>query len=124
MPSFDFAANTGHWLVLSDPTNGSVTWDFTASQVYQSDLGYGLPSFNTSYYSDQDNGMGEPMYFQPSDGPQMFDLITVPAVAQPSSLVLMGLAVAIGVLAMHLQGSRASWRPRPRVAHGTKVVHP
>jgi hypothetical protein len=36
-------------------------------------------------------------------------------------MVLMGLAVAMGVLAMHLQGSRASGRPR--VARGTKVVH-
>ena len=100
-----------------------MTWEFTASQVYQSDLGYGLPSFNTAYYSDQDNGIGNALYFQPSDGPQMFDLITVPAVGQPSSLVLMGLAVAIGVLAMHLQGSRSSRRPRPPVARGTKVVH-
>ena len=83
---FDFAANTGYWLVLSDPTKGSVTWEFTASQVYQSDLGYGLPSFNTAYYSDQDNGMGNALYYQPSDGPQMFDLITVPAVAEPSSI--------------------------------------
>jgi hypothetical protein len=121
---FDFAANTGYWLVLSDPTKGSLTWEFTASQVYQSDLGYGLPSFNTAYYSDQDNGMGNALYFQPSDGPQMFDLITFPVVGEPSSLVLMGLAVAIGVLAMHLQSSRFSWRQRPRVARGTKVVHP
>jgi hypothetical protein len=121
---FAFAAGAGYWLVLSDPTEGSVTWQFTASQVYQSDLGYGLPSFNTAYYSDQDNGMGNALYFQPSDGPQMFDLITVAAVAEPSSLVLMGLAVAIGVLAMHFQSSRASRRLRPRAARATKVAHP
>ena len=121
---FDFAANTGYWLVLSDPTNGSLTWEFTASQVYQSHLGYGLPSFNTAYYSDQNNGMGNALYFQPSDGPQMFDLITAPVVGEPSSLVLMGLAVAIGVLAVHLQGSQSSSRQRPRVSRATKVVHP
>jgi hypothetical protein len=118
---FDFAAGTGYWLVLSDPTKGSVTWDFTASQVYQSDLGYGLPSYNTAYYSNLDNGLGEAIYYQPSDGPQMFDLIVV---GEPPSLVLMSLAVAIGVLAIGFQRSRASRRPGPQVAGGPKVAHP
>ena len=27
---FNMAANTGYWLVLSDPGNGIVTWDFTS----------------------------------------------------------------------------------------------
>ena len=121
---FELTAGTGYWLVLSDSSNAGVKWKFTSSLVYQSELSYGLPSINTSWISTADNGMGDVKYFQPSDGPQIFELITVPAVGQPSSLVLMGLAVAIGVLAMQLQGSRASRRPRPPVARGTKVVHP
>jgi hypothetical protein len=121
---FEFQANTGYWLVLSDPTNLSVTWDFTASQVYQSDLGYGLPSHNTSYYSNQDNGMGSAIYYQPSDGPQMFQLIATPAVAEPPSLVMLSLGVAIVVLAIRFQGARSSRLPRPRVEQGPRAVHP
>jgi hypothetical protein len=119
---FDFAANTGYWLVLSDPTKGSVTWDFTASQVYQSNLGYGLPSYNTAYYSDHDNGMGNPVYYQPSDGPQMFDLITTGVVAEPPSLVMLSLGVAIVVLAIGYQGARSAGLSRPRVGQGPRAV--
>jgi hypothetical protein len=115
---FTFAAGAGYWLVLSDPTKGSVTWDFTDSQVYQSELGYGLPSYNTAYSSNMNNGMGGAIYYQPSDGPQVFDLITNPAVAEPPSLVLMGLAVAIGAVAIRFHGPRASRRPR-----GSKAAH-
>jgi hypothetical protein len=121
---FEMTADTGYWLVLSDPVEQSVTWEFTASQVYQSSFGYGLPSYDTAYYSNLDNGLGNAMYYQPSDGPQMFDLITAPVVEEPSSLILMGLAAAIGVLALRFQGSQASRRPRPQVALCPKVVHP
>jgi hypothetical protein len=106
---FDMAANTGYWLVLSDPTNGSVTWDFTTSQTYQSSFGYGLPSYNTAYYSNQDNGMGNAIYYQPSDGPQMFQLL---AVTEPSSLLLLSIPVAITVLAIGYRHARASRFPR------------
>jgi hypothetical protein len=119
---FDMAANTGYWLVLSDPTNGSVTWDFTTSQTYQSSFGYGLPSFNTAYYSNQDNGLGSASYFQPSDGPQMFQLL---AVAEPSSLLLLSIPVAVVVFAMGFRGARASRFRRPLDGHAaTKAVRP
>jgi hypothetical protein len=112
---FSFVAGAGYWLVLSDPANGGVTWDYTASQVYQSELGYGLPSLNTSYYSDQDNGLGNLSYYQPSDGPQMFDLIITPAVVgEPPSSVLLGLGMAISVLMIRARGSRSFGLPRPQ----------
>ena len=112
--SFNMAADTGYWLVLSDPnpTKGVVTWEFTTSQVYQSSFGYGLPSFNTAYCSDQDNGMGNAMYYQPSDGPQLFQLLSVP---EPSSSLLLGVPVAIAIFATCLRGARAS-RLRRRLA--------
>jgi hypothetical protein len=107
------AANTGYWLVLSDPTKGSVAWDFTTSQVYQSSFGYGLPSYNTAYYSDQDNGMGNFKYYQPSDGPQMFQLLAPAAVAEPPAFVLLSIAVAIAAFLMGYRHVRASQFPRP-----------
>jgi hypothetical protein len=110
---FDMAANTGYWLVLSDPTKGSVAWDFTTSQVYQSSFGYGLPSYNTAYYSDQDNGMGNFKYYQPSDGPQMFQLLAPAAVAEPPAFVLLSIAVAIAAFLMGYRHVRASQFPRP-----------
>jgi hypothetical protein len=120
---FTFQANTGYWLVLSDPTKGGVTWDFTASQIYQSNLGYGLPSYDTSYYSTRDNGLGSVNYYQPSDGPQMFDLITVPgAVPEPPSLVLMGVGMMIAVWAIHHRNSRLATLTRSRVGEGPKTV--
>jgi hypothetical protein len=121
---FDFAAATGYWLVLSDPTKGSVTWDFTTSQFYQSDLGYGLPSYNTAYYSNEDNGLGIATYYQPSDGPQMFDLITTAAVAEPPSLVMLSLGMAIVVFAIGFQRARSSGLWRARVGQGPRTVHP
>lgn len=111
---FAMAADTGYWLVLSDSTTGSVTWDFTASQVYQSSFGYGLPSYNTAFYSDQDNGMGNVIYYQPSDGPQMFQLLTIP---EPTSVVLLSTAMSITVLAMRDRHARGSRLPRPRAGH-------
>ena len=56
---FLFTANTGYWLVLSDPTKGNVTWLFTASQFYESNDGYGLPSYNTSYYFERRQREGD-----------------------------------------------------------------
>jgi hypothetical protein len=127
---FDMAANTGYWLVLSDakghsdPTKGSVTWDFTTSQVYQSDLGYGLPSFNTAYYSNQDNGMGNATYYQPSDGPQMFQLLAPAAVPEPSSLHLLCVFMAIAVFGMGIRRARASRFRRPLAGPATEAVRP
>jgi len=122
---FDMAANTGYWLVLSDPTKGSVTWDFTTSQVYQSSFGYGLPSYNTAYYSDQDNGMGNFKYYQPSDGPQMFQLLAPVAVAEPRTLVLLSIPVAIATFAMGYRHVRASRFRRPLDGHAaTAAVRP
>jgi hypothetical protein len=118
---FNMAADTGYWLVLSDPAKGSVTWDFTTSQVYQSSFGYGLPSFNTSYFSDQNNGMGNAIYFQPSEGPQMFQLLTIP---EPSSSLLLSVPVAIGVFAMCLRGARASGLRRRLAGQPAEAMRP
>ena len=57
--SFELKAGTGYWLVLSDPSAGGVNWDYTASNTYQSQFGYGLPSYNTSWSSTADNGQGD-----------------------------------------------------------------
>jgi len=122
---FTMQANTGYWLVLSDSTKGSVNWEFTASQIYQSNYGYGLPSYDTSYYSTQDNGMGISTYYQPSDGPQMFDLITVPAsVPEPSSLVLLGFGVMITVWAIHHHKRGLARLSQPRFEDSPKPMHP
>jgi hypothetical protein len=107
---FSLQANTGYWLVLSDPTAGDVKWAFTTSQVYQSKLGYGLPSFNTSYYSD--DGQGNARYYQPSDGPQMFELMTIIAVPEPSSLVQLSGTLAFAALAINFQRRRSLRRLR------------
>jgi hypothetical protein len=123
--SFHLVAGTGYWLVLSDPTAGSVTWNYTASQIYQSQFGYGLPSYNTSFYSDQDNGSGNIGYYQPSDGPQMFDLITMNGVVdEPPSAVLLGLGVAIAVVILRHRGSRSFGLPRLQPGRVHQAVRP
>jgi hypothetical protein len=113
---FELTAGTGYWLVLSDTSAGGVTWDFTASNVYQSEFGYGLPSYNTSWTSTADNGLGNSTYYQPSDGPQLFDLIapTSAAVPEPPSWLLLCFPVAIAVLTQWFQGTR---RGRPGHNH-------
>ena len=121
---FNMAADTGYWLVLSDPTNGDVTWEFTTSQVYQSSFGYGLPSFNTAYYSDQNNGMGNATYYQPSDGPQIFQLLAPSPVTEPHSFMLLCVPVAITVLGKGLRRARASWFGRPSAGPATETVCP
>jgi hypothetical protein len=80
--------------------------------VYNSQFGYGLPSFNTSWTSTADNGMGDSIYYQPSDGPQIFQLISsAPAtIPEPSSFLLLGFPVAIAVLTHWFQRAR---RGRP-----------
>jgi hypothetical protein len=97
---FELMANTGYWLVLSDPSANGVAWDFTAMNVYQSEFSYELPSYNTSYFSDADNGLGNFTYYPPSDGPQLFQLIAAAstAVPEPSSWLLLCFPVAIAVL--------------------------
>jgi hypothetical protein len=119
---FELAANTGYWLVLSDPGNGIVTWDFTSSLVYQSSFGYGLPSYNTAYYSDQNNGMGNAFYYQPSEGPQMFQLLAL--VPEPTSFLLLCFPVALILAVVCFQGARASRLQRPRAALATEMVRP
>jgi hypothetical protein len=122
---FDMAANTGYWLVLSDPTNGSVTWDFTTSQVYQSSFGYGLPSYNTAYTSNHDNGLGNFEYYQPSDGPQMFQLLAPAPVTEPPSFRLLCFPLAIALLAMGYRHVRASQFRRPLDGHAVaEAVQP
>jgi hypothetical protein len=109
---FELTAGTGYWLVLSDTSTGGVTWEFTASNVYQSQYGFGLPSHDTSWTSNQDNGSGLSQYYQPSDGPQLFDLIA-PAgasVPEPHSAVLLCFPVALAVLTLWFQRAR---RGRP-----------
>jgi hypothetical protein len=102
--AFELTAGTGYWLVLSDPTAGGVTWDFTESYVYQSQYAYGLPSYDTAWISNQDNGQGNSIYYQPSDGPQLFQLLTVP---EPPSFLLLTFPVVLFVFAMCFQDARA-----------------
>jgi hypothetical protein len=100
--AFELTAGTGYWLVLSDPLAGGVTWDFTALNVYQSQYGYELPSHDTSWISTADNGLGSSSYYQPSDGPQLFDLIgpssATSAIPEPQSFLLLCFPVAIVIL--------------------------
>jgi hypothetical protein len=99
----ELMANTGYWLVLSDPLAGGVAWDFEQTNVYTSNFGFELPSLNTAWTSTADNGNGgmNSVYYQPSDGPQLFALISsAPApVPEPSSLLLLCFPVAIAVIA-------------------------
>ena len=110
--AFELTAGTGYWLVLSDSSAGGVIWDFTATNVYQSHYGYELPSYNTSWFSTADNGQGTSLYYQPSDGPQLFDLIapTPASVPEPHSFVLLCFPVAIAVLTLWFRHAR---RGRP-----------
>jgi hypothetical protein len=103
---FQLTAGTGYWLVVSDPSAGGVAWDFTQSYVYQSQYAYGLPSYDTAWISTQDNGQGKQVYYQPSDGPQLFQLFAA-SVPEPSSLILLGCAVASVVAAKCSRGARA-----------------
>jgi hypothetical protein len=61
--AFELAANTSYCLVLSDSRTNEVKWDFTASNVYQSQFGYGLPSTDTSWSPNADNGRGNATYY-------------------------------------------------------------
>jgi len=94
---FVLTAGTGYWLVLSDVKASGVNWDFTAMNVYQSEYAYGLPSFNTAWISNEDNGGGSSTYYQPSDGPQLFALVTFSpsVVPEPPSIILGTLAVSL-----------------------------
>ncbi len=105
---FELMAGTGYWLVLSDPLAGGVNWEFTALNVYQSQFGYGLPSYNTSWSSTSDNGLGTSTYYQPADGPQLFQLIAAePAtVPEPSSWLLLCFPVAIAGFKLSFQSAR------------------
>jgi hypothetical protein len=117
--NFVMAAGTGYWLVLSDSASHShdVNWEFTASNVYQSNLGYGLPSFNTAFVSNKDNGMGNITYYQPSDGPQLFALLSpAPTIPEPPSFLLIGLAAATLGLARWFQSTRLSRSNRHQIA--------
>ncbi len=106
--NFVLTAGTGYWLVLSDATKGAVNWDFTALNVYQSEFGYGLPSFDTAWISNQDNGGGTSTYYNPSDGPQLFALLafTGSVVPEPSSRLLLCFPVAIAALTLWFHGAR------------------
>ncbi len=55
---------------------------------------------------NEDNGKGNSTYYQPSDGPQMFQLIT--EVPEPSSFALLGSAAAIVVFGTCVRCNRAS----------------
>ncbi len=104
---FELMAGTGYWLVLSDPSTGGVSWEFTASNFYHSQFGYQLPSHNTSWTSTEDNGSGtSSMYYQPSDGPQLFDLIapTPASVPEPHTFILLCFPVAMAILTLWFQG--------------------
>jgi hypothetical protein len=104
--AFEMTAGTGYWLVLSDPKAGGVAWEFTESYVYQSQYAYGLPSYDTAWIGTQDNGQGKSVYYQPSDGPQLFQLIAG-SVPEPSSVVLLGCSVLTGVVAACCRRARA-----------------
>jgi hypothetical protein len=117
--AFELTAGTGYWLVLSDPAAGGVTWEFTESYVYQSQYAYGLPSYNTAWISNQDNGQGNSTYYQPSDGPQLFQLITVP---EPPAFLLLSFPVVLAVFAMCFQGAGASQFQRPRAPQAREAV--
>jgi hypothetical protein len=121
---FELKAGEGYWLVLSDKLAGGVAWDFTESNTYQSEFGYGLPSFNTSMISTANNGMGNTVYYQPSDGPQLFQLIAARSVPEPSSLFLLIAPVAIAVITKGFQRNRASKSRRSREGHAAELVCP
>jgi hypothetical protein len=110
--AFELIAGTGYWLVLSDPSAGGVSWDFTSMNNYESQFAYEPAVFNTSWTSTADNGQGDSTYYQLSDGPQVFALIaSSPAsVPEPSSWLLLCFPVAIAVLTLWFQGAR---RGRP-----------
>ena len=59
---FELKAGTSYWLVRSDPSVATANGHFTASNVYQSSFGYGLPSFNASWSSTSGNGQGSSVY--------------------------------------------------------------
>jgi hypothetical protein len=120
---FELTAGAGYWLVLSDRSAGVVAWDFESTNVYQSQFGYGLPSFNTAWSSNADNGLGNSTYYQPSDGPQLFQLIGATAVPEPSSFVLLCIAGAIAVFAKCFRAARASRFQRMRVRQPTDMLH-
>jgi hypothetical protein len=120
MATSDFVlkAGTGYWLVLHDAPKGGVNWDFTPMNVYKSDYGYGLPSFDTSWTSNIDHGGGNSRYFQPSDGPQMFALVTFgSSVPEPASIIQGSLAaLLIGFLSWYTHArSRQSGRARSAI---------
>ena len=109
---FQLTAGTGYFLVLSDAHNGGVSWDFTPMYVYQSEFGYGLPSFNTSWISNEDNGAGNSTYYNPSTGAQMFSLVTTGTVPEPSSIILGAIAV-LGMV-VFVRWFRAQVHPSPK----------
>ena len=119
--AFELTAGTGYWLVLSDLAAGGVTWDFTESYVYQSQFAYGLPSYDTAWISNRDNGQGTSIYYQPWNGPQLFQLLTVP---EPPSFLLLCVPVAIAVFAMCFRGAGASRLRRHLAGHAPEAVRP
>ncbi len=96
--TFVLAPKTGYWFVLeSNSTLGAVDWNYTTTTSYSSAFGATLPANDTSFVS---NGTRS-TYYNLSNGPQVIDVNGVPiAVPEPSAATFLGVALAIGMLAM------------------------
>ncbi len=92
-----------------------MTTEFTASQNYDSNDGYSLPSSDATCFAGGGNGQFVVHYFGLSNGPEMFQLIAGSgAVPEPSSFALLGSAAAIlvlGTLVGRKGVSRFRWSP-------------
>jgi hypothetical protein len=111
---FELMAGTGYWLVVSDPEMHGVAWEVTTSSSYQSQNDYALPSSDTAMTSTQDNGRGHTVYYQLSDGPQLFELTEVAANPEPSTAIVAG----FGAVAFIAYG----WSRRRRTQQRQRAV--
>ncbi len=94
--AFTLQANTGYFFVLASNTAANVEWTYTSSTDYAAAFGATLPAADTAFFSVG----GTNSYRSLSDGPQEIQVngLALPAVPEPSTLAVTGLALAAGVV--------------------------
>jgi hypothetical protein len=93
---FQFAANTGYWLMLISPDSGNVNWNFTQSPTYTASFGVSMPTVDTSTVFHSNTSQYQ--YFNLADGPQFVQVNGTAAAPEPASTCALAI-VAAAVLA-------------------------
>jgi hypothetical protein len=100
---FTFLAHTSYWLMMVETPGTFGDWDISSTANYTSAFGVTIPATKASFADVP--GLG-PIYYDASDGLQLFQLNGTPAIAtvpEPTALALaaIGGAVVLGAAWLH-----------------------